>query len=99
MSKQQQILQFIKDYYAKYGYSPSIREIGKAVGIASSSTIHGYLEKLKKQGLIDYEPYLPRTIKVIDNTTQNEVTVLKYHKEIPSVIQWQGRRYVYDPVR
>ena len=41
--RQQEIFDFIKKYSAKYGYPPTVRDIGKAVGLASSSTVHAHL--------------------------------------------------------
>ena len=46
--RQQEIFDFIKRYSAKYGYPPTVRDIGKAVGLASSSTVHAHLANLEK---------------------------------------------------
>ena len=48
------------------GYPPSVREIGKAVGLKSSSTVHGYLAKLEEAGLIKRDPTKPRAIDILD---------------------------------
>ncbi|HSS59709.1 MAG TPA: repressor LexA, partial [Solirubrobacteraceae bacterium] len=48
--RQQEIFDFIKRYSAKYGYPPTVRDIGKAVGLASSSTVHAHLANLEKVG-------------------------------------------------
>jgi repressor LexA len=50
--RQQEIFDFIKKYSAKYGYPPTVRDIGKAVGLASSSTVHAHLANLEKIGLL-----------------------------------------------
>src|SRR3712207_8468531 len=50
--RQQEIFEFIKKYSAKYGYPPTVRDIGKAVGLASSSTVHAHLANLEKVGLL-----------------------------------------------
>ena len=50
--RQQEIFDFIKRYGAKYGYPPTVREIGKAVGLASSSTVHAHLANLEKYGVL-----------------------------------------------
>jgi repressor LexA len=47
--RQQAILEFIKNEVKDKGYPPSVREIGEAVGLASSSTVHGHLERLEKK--------------------------------------------------
>src|SRR3954464_9014546 len=48
--RQQEIFDFIKRYSARYGYPPTVRDIGKAVGLASSSTVHAHLADLEKVG-------------------------------------------------
>jgi len=47
------------------GYPPSVREIGEAVGLASSSTVHGHLARLENKGLIRRDPTKPRAIEII----------------------------------
>lgn len=63
--RQQDILNFIKSEVREKGYPPSVREIGKAVGLASSSTVHGHLSRLEKKGYIRRDPTKPRAIEVI----------------------------------
>lgn len=63
--RQQDILEFIKDEVRKKGYPPSVREIGEAVGLASSSTVHGHLERLESKGLIRRDPTKPRAIEIL----------------------------------
>jgi repressor LexA len=65
--KQQQILDFVNMQVKEKGYPPSVREICKAVGFKSTSTVHGYLEKLSKNGLIQKDPTKPRAIRVMNN--------------------------------
>lgn len=64
--RQEAILNFIKDEVRSKGYPPSVREIGEAVGLASSSTVHGHLERLEGKGLIRRDPTKPRAIEVLD---------------------------------
>ncbi|ARF66833.1 repressor LexA [Paenibacillus larvae subsp. pulvifaciens] len=64
--RQQAILEFIKNEVKEKGYPPSVREIGEAVGLASSSTVHGHLERLEKKGLIRRDPTKPRAIEILD---------------------------------
>ena len=61
---QRSIYDFIKDFVRSNGYPPSIREIGKAVGLASSSTVHGHLARLEKKGLLRIEKDKPRAIQI-----------------------------------
>ncbi|MDP9384674.1 MAG: transcriptional repressor LexA [Actinomycetota bacterium] len=64
--RQQEIFEFIKKYSAKYGYPPTVRDIGKAVGLASSSTVHAHLANLEKVGLLRRDPSKPRAIELLD---------------------------------
>ncbi len=67
--RQQAILAYIqKEVYAK-GYPPSVREIGEAVGLASSSTVHGHLNRLEKKGYIRRDPTKPRAIEILDQNS------------------------------
>ncbi|MBF0708531.1 MULTISPECIES: transcriptional repressor LexA [Bacillales] len=63
--RQQDILDFIKVEVKQKGYPPSVREIGEAVGLASSSTVHGHLARLEKKGYIRRDPTKPRAIEVL----------------------------------
>lgn len=64
--RQKNIFDFIKDFLMEKGYPPSVREIGKAVGLKSSSTVHGYLARLEEAGLIKRDPTKPRAIDILD---------------------------------
>lgn len=65
--RQKKILQFLKDFLREKGYPPSVREIGKAVGLKSSSTVHGYLSKLEEYGFIRRDPTKPRAIDLLED--------------------------------
>ncbi|CCJ33827.1 MULTISPECIES: transcriptional repressor LexA [Caloramator] len=71
--KQQEILEFIKKEIATRGYPPSVREICEAVGLRSTSTVHGHLERLEKKGLIRRNPSKPRAIELVNSSTIKEV--------------------------
>lgn len=72
--RQDAILDFIKREVREKGYPPSVREIGEAVGLASSSTVHGHLERLERKGLIRRDPTKPRAIEIIqDRTSVREI--------------------------
>src|ERR1700683_3493163 len=60
--RQQEIFDFIKRYSASYGYPPTVRDIGKAVGLASSSTVHAHLANLERIGMLRRDPTKPRAI-------------------------------------
>lgn len=65
--RQQEILEFIRKVVRERGYPPSVREIGEAIGLSSSSTVHGHLDRLEEKGLIRRDPTKPRAIEVIDD--------------------------------
>ena len=71
--RQQEIFDFIKRYSAKYGYPPTVRDIGKAVGLASSSTVHAHLSNLEKIGLLRRDPSKPRAIELLDRAVGSAV--------------------------
>ena len=64
--RQQEIFDFIKRYSAEHGYPPTVRDIGKAVGLASSSTVHAHLANLERLGLLRRDPTKPRAIELLD---------------------------------
>ena len=64
--RQQEIFDFIKKYSTQHGYPPTVRDIGKAVGLASSSTVHAHLANLEKVGLLRRDPSKPRALELLD---------------------------------
>ncbi|MFZ5824409.1 MAG: transcriptional repressor LexA [Bacillota bacterium] len=66
--RQRQILQFIKEEIRTKGYPPSVREIGEAIGLSSSSTVHGHMSRLEEKGYIRRDPTKPRAIEVLDGS-------------------------------
>jgi len=65
--RQRKILEFIRSEVATKGYPPSVREIGNAVGLRSSSTVHGHLTKLEELGYIRRDLSKPRAIELLDD--------------------------------
>ncbi len=63
--RQQEIFDFIKRYSARHGYPPTVRDIGKAIGLTSSSTVHAHLSNLERIGLLRRDPTKPRAIEVL----------------------------------
>lgn len=64
--RQQQILDFIRGEIHRCGYPPSVREIGEAVGLSSSSTVHSHLAALESKGYLRRDPSKPRALEVLD---------------------------------
>ena len=62
---QQRILDFIKSEIQQKGYPPSVREIANAVGLKSTSTVHGHLQRLEKRGLLHRDAMKPRAMEVV----------------------------------
>jgi repressor LexA len=75
--RQQEIFDFIKRYSAKYGYPPTVRDIGKAVGLASSSTVHAHLSNLEKVGLLRRDPSKPRALELLDRAVGGVRDIVK----------------------
>src|SRR5438128_1252417 len=72
--RQQEIFNFIKGHASKYGYPPTVREIGKAVGLASSSTVHAHLANLEKYGLLRRNPSKPRAIELLFDKAKKAIS-------------------------
>ncbi|MBE6010604.1 MAG: transcriptional repressor LexA [Lachnospiraceae bacterium] len=66
-SKQQEILDFLKDEILNKGYPPAVREICEAVHLKSTSSVHAHLETLEKNGYIRRDPTKPRAIEIVDD--------------------------------
>ncbi|PZD93744.1 repressor LexA [Paenibacillus sambharensis] len=84
-NRQQAILEFIKNEVRDKGYPPSVREIGEAVGLASSSTVHGHLDRLEKKGLIRRDPTKPRAIEILDQESEAEFNFPLAVSKVPVV--------------
>ena len=65
--REKEILEFIEEQVNKNGYPPSVREIGKAVGLSSTATVHGYLLRLEEKGYVRKENQKGRTLRILKN--------------------------------
>jgi repressor LexA len=63
--RQQEIWDFLVEYVERYGYPPTVREIGDAVGLASPSTVHAHLANLERAGLLRRDPTKPRALELL----------------------------------
>jgi repressor LexA len=63
--RQREIFDYISRYLSSHGYPPTVREIGKAVGLHSSSTVHAHLSKLESLGVLKRDPSKPRALEVM----------------------------------
>jgi repressor LexA len=78
--RQNKILEYIRHVTRVRSYPPSVREIGEAVGLSSSSTVHNHLNQLERRGLIRRDPSKSRTVQLVqdadmDNQRRNAVAV------------------------
>jgi len=75
--RQQEIFDFIKRYSAKHGYPPTVRDIAKAVGLSSPSTVHAHLANLEKIGLLRRDPSKPRAIELLDRAVEGVRAIVR----------------------
>ncbi|EGQ1345483.1 transcriptional repressor LexA [Staphylococcus aureus] len=73
--RQSEIYNYIKQVVQTKGYPPSVREIGEAVGLASSSTVHGHLSRLEEKGYIRRDPTKPRAIEIVSDQTNDNINM------------------------
>src|SRR3954469_24768800 len=64
-TRQREILAFVNEHSAQHGYPPTVREIGTAVGLTSSSTVHAHLANLERLGLLRRDPAKPRALNLV----------------------------------
>ena len=89
--RERAILKFIEKQIKEKGYPPSVREIGKAVGLSSTATVHGYIAKLTQKGYIKKEDQKGRTLKVLKGGLEENA------KSSPKPV-YNGRELVDVPV-
>ena len=85
--RQKEIFDFIGKYAAKTGYPPTVREIGKAVGLHSSSTVHAHLANLEKIGLLKRDPSKPRAIELLTGAASRAKDAIRPPSGLPLVGQ------------
>ena len=73
--REKAILKYIEKGVAANGYPPSVREIGKAVGLRSTATVHGYLTKLAEKGYIKKEQQKGRTLKLLKGGLKDQMPI------------------------
>ena len=72
-ARQQRILEFIGDTVRERGFPPTVREIGEAVGLTSSSSVHSQLANLQRKGLLHKDPTKPRAIQIDEPRVEGAV--------------------------
>src|SRR5688500_7760394 len=71
--RQQEIFDFVRRYVGEHGYPPTVRDIGKAIGLTSSSTVHAHLANLERLGVLKRDPTKPRAIEVLKDKAREDV--------------------------
>ena len=87
LQKQQEILEFIQSQIKAQGFPPTVREICEAVGLSSPSTVHGYLKRLEKRGLLKISSSKNRAIRIADEIKKStdSPTPVPEHLEVPVI--------------
>jgi repressor LexA len=83
--KRREILDFIAGQVRERGYPPSVREIGVAVGLASTSTVQAHLNTLQKQGYLLRDPTKPRALEVRYDATSGAAIESRRARLVPLV--------------
>jgi len=83
--RQRQVLEFIDEEVRQRGYPPSVREIGEAVGLSSSSTVHAHLAALQDKGYIRRDPTKPRAIELHFEAASGAATERRPVRHVPLV--------------
>lgn len=89
--KQKMILDFLDKEIQEKGYPPSVREICQAVGLKSTSTVHGYLQRLEKKGLIKKDATKTRALKVLNGgdsirkTQSSPANICREYVDVPII--------------
>jgi repressor LexA len=89
-TRQQQIFEFIKRYTTEKGYPPTVRDIGQAIGLTSSSTVHAHLANLERLGMLRRDPTKPRAMEVLVDKAKRAV--------VPSGLPLVGRVAAGTPI-
>ena len=79
---QAKILAFIKSEVQTKGYPPSVREICDAVGLRSTSTVHGHLMRLEKKGLLHRDSMKPRAMEVVDDALGMDLPEVRFRLSV-----------------
>ena len=74
--RQRQILNFVREHVYSRGYPPAVREIGQAVGLSSSASVHSHLQKLEKLGFLQRDPSKPRAIELTLESSWRQKTMV-----------------------
>jgi repressor LexA len=83
--KRRQILDFIIEFQREHGYPPSVREIGRSVGLASSATVHDHIDRLVEGGFLVKDPTKPRALQVRYEPSSRTAVTAERVRNVPLV--------------
>ena len=97
-ARQRRVLEVIRDAVARRGYPPSVREIGEAVGLTSSSSVQHQLETLQKKGFLRRDPNRPRAVEVFAPNAADDEAARIDARPAPTYVPVVGRIAAGGPV-
>jgi len=86
--RQTTIVNAIRTSVVEHGFPPSIREIGEAVGLSSSSTVHSHLKNLENKGVLRRNPSKPRSIELVDRPVPASPVAIYHRSIVDKVKEW-----------
>jgi repressor LexA len=97
-ARQRRILEFIRDWVERYGYPPSVREIGEAVGLVSPSSVAYQLKELERKGFLRRDPNRPRAVDVRPPSDLVDDETMRAHRPTPAYVPMLGRIAAGGPI-
>lgn len=97
-ARQRRILEFIRDWVERYGYPPSVREIGEAVGLVSPSSVAYQLKALETKGFLRRDPNRPRAVDVRSPSEMVDDETLRQARPTPAYVPLVGRIAAGGPI-
>ncbi|BAL92113.1 putative SOS regulatory protein LexA [Actinoplanes missouriensis 431] len=97
-ARQRRILEFIRDWVERYGYPPSVREIGEAVGLVSPSSVAYQLKALETKGYLRRDPNRPRAVDVRMPGEMVDDDALRAARPQPAYVPLVGRIAAGGPI-
>ncbi|MFI6759604.1 transcriptional repressor LexA [Micromonospora sp. NPDC050417] len=97
-TRQRRILEFIRDWVERYGYPPSVREIGEAVGLVSPSSVAYQLKELERKGFLRRDPNRPRAVDVRPPNDLLDDEAARAQRPAPAYVPMLGRIAAGGPI-
>jgi repressor LexA len=97
-ARQRRILEFIRDWVERYGYPPSVREIGEAVGLVSPSSVAYQLKELERKGFLRRDPNRPRAVDVRPPADLMDDETARAQRPAPAYVPMLGRIAAGGPI-